>query len=177
MMANNQEMGNEYFNYVEKRIDKLEELILKKDEELKALILKATGNNGLHRNEDDVLVKKQEEFDQVFKDIKKEEEIFLEEVDKKTAYKTEDLNRQLSNIEQREKLVKGMLNSLETALSILKQRHEEVNRKEETLDLEYQRLQEMEELYQKIEKMETQSSQDRLGNFETKTPDKLSYKE
>ncbi len=187
MMSNNQEMAkeNEYFSYVEKRIDKLEELILRKDEELKELILKASKkrNDGLHQNEDEVLVKRDEEFDQVFKEIKSEEERLLKTDNKRITFETEDLNRQLLNIEQREKLVQGMLNSLETALNILKQRHDEVNRKEESLNREYQRLQEMEALYQKIEKIETQSSfkqkpasKDDVG-AEIKTPEKMSYKE
>ncbi len=186
-MSNNQETvkENEYFSYVEKRIDKLEALILRKDDELKDLIFKTRGPglDGLHQGEDEVLVKEKGRFDQVFKDIKEEEEQFLKVDQPRRHFETADLNRQLLNIEQREKLVQGMLNSLETALNILKQRHEEVNRKEESLNREYQRLQEMEALYQKIEKMETQSSfkqspemNDHLGT-ETKTPEKMSDKE
>lgn len=184
-MSDNQETASEYFNYVEKRIDKLEALILRKDDELKNLILKATvkRSDDLHQNEDELLVKRDGEFDQVFKDIKNIDERFLKADEPRMTIETADLNRQLLNIEQREKLVQGMLNSLETALTILKQRHEEVNRKEETLNREYQRLQEMEALYQKIEKMETQRSfKENLGtndNFgaEIKTPEKMSYKE
>ena len=48
-------------------------------------------------------------------------------------------------------MVQDMLDSLGTALAILKKRHEEVNRKEETLNREYQKLQEIEALYRSAE--------------------------
>jgi hypothetical protein len=44
-------------------------------------------------------------------------------------------------------MVQDMLDSLGTALAILKKRHEEVNRKEESLNREYEKLQEIEMLY------------------------------
>ena len=103
---------------MENRIDKLEKLILQKDEELKSLIVKATQNEGndtgLHRKEDEVLVKRHDNFERAFKDIKQEEERFMENTEKRTSYEAEDLNRQLTNIEQREKMVQEMLDSLET---------------------------------------------------------------
>lgn len=182
-MSNNQETGskNEYFEYVENRIANLEKLILQKDEELKSLIVKATQkesvSSGLHQKEDEVLVKQQENFDHVFKDIKKEEERFFKKSEKKT-YQAEDLNRQLTNIEQREKMVQEMLDSLGTALKVLKQRHEEVNRKEETLNREYQKLLEIEAMYQNTEQIEMRKNinSDGFGEIR-KTPEKFGYKE
>ncbi|MBK5245577.1 MAG: hypothetical protein JJE18_11325 [Eubacteriaceae bacterium] len=143
---------NEYFEYVESRIENLEKLILKKDEELKSLIIK-TVNNGTTQTEsvsrqDKVLIKGKGKFEQVFRDIKDEEQRILKNEGTPPAYKSEDLNEQLTNIEKREKMVQEMLDSLGAALIILKQRHEEVNRKEETLHREYKKLQEIEELYQ-----------------------------
>jgi len=143
---------NEYFEYVESRIEDLEKLILKKDEELKSLIIK-TVNNGTIQTEsvlrqDKVLIKGKGNFERVFQDIKNEEERILKNEETPPEYKPEDLNEQLTNIEKREKMVQEMLDSLGTALIILKQRHEEVNRKEETLNREYKKLQEIEELYQ-----------------------------
>jgi chromosome segregation ATPase len=189
-MSNGQESGNknEYFEYVENRIDKLEKLILQKDEELKSLIVKATQNEGndtgLHRKEDEVLVKRHDNFERAFKDIKQEEERFMENTEKRTSYEAEDLNRQLSNIEQREKMVQEMLDSLGTALKILKQRHEEVNRKEETLNREYQKLQEIEAMYWNTEPLdlsrdlETQKKGTSLDFGEMrKTPEKFGHKE
>ncbi|WKY47537.1 hypothetical protein Q5O24_14480 [Eubacteriaceae bacterium ES3] len=189
-MPNDQESGNknEYFEYVENRIDKLEKLILQKDEELKSLIVKATQNEGSdssqHRKEDEVLVKRQDNFERVFKDIRQEEERFLEQTEKRSSYEAEDLNRQLSNIEQREKMVQEMLDSLGTALKILKQRHEEVNRKEETLNREYQKLQEIEAMYWNTEaldaslELDTQKKGNSLDFGEMqKTPEKFGNKE
>lgn len=143
---------NEYFEYVESRIEDLEKLILKKDDELKSLIIKTVNNKTTQTEnvprQDKVLIKGKGNFEQVFKDIKDEEERFLKNEGTAPEYKPEDLNEQLTNIEKREKMVQEMLDSLGTALIILKQRHEEVNRKEETLNREYKKLQEIEELYQ-----------------------------
>lgn len=73
-------------------------------------------------------------------------------------YKAEELNNQLINIEKREKMVQDMLDSLGTALAILKKRHEEVNRKEATLNREYQKLQEIEALYRDSEGLDALTS-------------------
>ena len=57
-MANEQELNekNEYFEYVESRIENLEKLILQKDDELKSLILKTSQREPVQlekdRNED-----------------------------------------------------------------------------------------------------------------------------
>jgi len=87
----------------------------------------------------------------VFEDLKEEESRFLKSEGEIPNYKAEELNSQLANIEKREKMVQDMLDSLGTALAILKKRHEEVNRKEETLNREYQKLQEIEALYRSTE--------------------------
>ncbi|HEY5556629.1 hypothetical protein [Acetobacterium sp.] len=143
---------NEYFEYVESRIEDLEKLILKKDDELKSLILKTVGKetpqSGGRPRRDKVLIKGKGNFERVFQDIKEEEERLLKNEGTTPEYKAEDLNEQLTNIEKREKMVQEMLDSLGTALNILKQRHEEVNRKEETLNREYKKLQEIEAFYQ-----------------------------
>lgn len=152
-MAKERELSgkNEYFDYVESRIGDLEKLILKKDEELKSLILKTasdgTSRTGSDSRQDKVLIKGKGNFERVFQDIKVEEARFLKKEGALPEYKAEELNEQLTNIEKREKMVQEMLDSLGTALLILKQRHEEVNRKEETLNREYKKLQEIEELY------------------------------
>ncbi|MGV8906543.1 MAG: hypothetical protein ACOH15_08085 [Acetobacterium sp.] len=143
---------NEYFEYVESRIEDLEKLILKKDEELKSLIIN-TVNNGKPQSEkasckDKVLIKGKGNFERVFQDIKDEEERILKSEGAPPQYKAQDLNEQLTNIEKREKMVQEMLDSLGMALIVLKQRHEEVNRKEETLNREYKKLQEIEKVYQ-----------------------------
>ncbi|KNZ43073.1 hypothetical protein [Acetobacterium bakii] len=158
---------NEYFEYVESRIEDLEKLILKKDDELKSLILK-TVNNGASRNDDEsrqnkVLIQGKGNFETVFKDIKEEEARFLKKEGEVPEYKAEELNEQLTNIEKREKMVQEMLDSLGTALLILKQRHEEVNRKEETLNREYKKLQEIEELYRNTGEIDNLESS--FGNF------------
>lgn len=152
-MANEQELNgkNEYFKYVESRIENLEKLILKKDEELKSLILKTVKNDGTRADRDQsgdaVSIGGKGDFERVFQDIKDEEKRLLKNEGDPPKYKAEELNDQLSNIEKREKMVQDMLDSLETALLILKQRHEEVNRKEETLNREYKKLQKIEEMY------------------------------
>lgn len=153
---------NEYFEYVESRIEDLEKLILKKDEELKSLIIK-TVNNGAPRFEsfprqDKVLIKGKGNFERVFQDIRDEEERIRKNEGTLPEYRAEDLNEQLTNIEKREKMVQEMLDSLGTALIILKKRHEEVNRKEETLNREYKKLQEIEELYQSTEGIDSLGS-------------------
>ena len=160
-MANEQDLNekNEYFEYVESRIENLEKLILKKDEELKSLILKTVQGGavqtGRSSSEEKTLLNEQGGFERVFEDIKEEESRFLEGEGKISNYKAEDLNNQLANIEKREKMVQDMLDSLGTALAILKKRHEEVNRKEETLNREYQKLQEIEALYQSAEGLDS----------------------
>jgi hypothetical protein len=152
-MVKEQELSNknEYFEYVESRIENLEKLILKKDEELKSLILQTTtldaSNSEKENPQKKVLIKGKGNFDQVFNDIKEKEECFLKKDGSQPAYKKEELNDQLVTIENREKKVQEMLDSLGTALLILKQRHEEVNRKEETLNREYLKLKEIEAMY------------------------------
>lgn len=154
-MAKERELSgkNEYFEYVESRIENLEKLILKKDEELKSLILHTARNgnpqSGNDLRQDKVLISGKGNFERVFQDIKNEEARFLKKEGESPEYKTEELNEQLTNIENREKMVQEMLDSLGTALKILKTRHEEVNRKEETLNREYKKLQEIEEFYQR----------------------------
>lgn len=156
-MANEQELNgkNEYFEYVESRIENLEKLILKKDEELKSLILKTVQNSAAQpeQNRLDETAQRPDSgnFERVFEDLKKEETRFLKSEGKIPNYRAEELNSQLANIEKREKMVQDMLDSLGTALAILKKRHEEVNRKEETLNREYQKLQEIEALYRSAE--------------------------
>jgi len=163
-MANEQELNgkNEYFEYVESRIENLEKLILQKDDELKALILKTSqskpAQKGNDPSEDLVNIKRDGSFDRVFQDIKDEEARFLKNEGGTPKYETEELNNQLVNIEKREKMVQEMLDSLGTALTILKQRHEEVNRKEETLNSEYQKLLKIEELYRKSEGIDSLGS-------------------
>lgn len=161
-MANEQEVNgkNEYFEYIESRILNLEKLILKKDEELKSLIINATASGNIQNNgdRDKFSLTSKGKFDQVFQDIKEEEVRFLKKEGPNAKYKTEELNQQLSNIEHREKMVQQMLDSLEVALSILKKRHEEVNRKEETLNQEYKKLIEIEALYQDVGKTDSLGS-------------------
>ncbi|MBI4855295.1 MAG: hypothetical protein HY818_00905 [Acetobacterium woodii] len=160
-MANEQELNekNEYFEYVESRIENLEKLILKKDDELKSLILKAVQGGavltGKSLNEDQAPLNEQGNFERVFEDLKEEETRFLESEGAISTYQAEELNNQLANIEKREKMVQDMLDSLGTALAILKKRHEEVNRKEETLNREYQKLQEIEALYRNSEGLDS----------------------
>lgn len=156
-MANEQELNekNEYFEYVESRIENLEKLILKKDEELKSLIIKTIQNGPLqpvqNLNEDKSQRDDPVNFERVFEDLKEEETRFLKNEGERPNYKAEELNNQLANIEKREKMVQDMLDSLGTALAILKKRHEEVNQKEATLNREYQKLQEIEALYRNTE--------------------------
>ncbi|MGL4606147.1 MAG: hypothetical protein ACRCU3_01660 [Eubacteriaceae bacterium] len=154
-MANERELNekNDYFEYVESRIENLEKLILKKDEELKSLIINATSQNEKKGHSDvgreKLTITSKGSFDKVFEDIKEEEVRFLKKEGKNPEnYKTEELNKQLLNIEKREKMVEQMLDSLGNALVLLKKRHEEVNRKEETLNEEYKKLLEIETLYQ-----------------------------
>jgi len=146
---------NEYFEYVESRIEDLEKLILKKDEELKSLIINTVNNGKPHSDkvprQDKILIKGKGNFERVFQDIKDEEERIRRNEGAPPQYKAQDLNEQLTNIEKREKMVQEMLDSLGTALIVLKQRHEEVNRKEETLNREYKKLQEIEEVYRSAE--------------------------
>ncbi|MBC3899941.1 hypothetical protein [Acetobacterium malicum] len=156
-MANEQELNekNEYFEYVESRIENLEKLILKKDEELKSLILR-TVQGGPAQPDKNLQQEKSPRsdpgnFERVFEDLKEEETRFLKNEGEIPNYQAEELNNQLANIEKREKMVQDMLDSLGTALAILKKRHEEVNRKEETLNREYQKLQEIEALYRSAE--------------------------
>ncbi|OXS24490.1 MAG: hypothetical protein BI182_07690 [Acetobacterium sp. MES1] len=163
-MANEQELNekNEYFEYVESRIENLEKLILKKDEELKSLILK-TVQNGPAQPEKSAagataLRPEANHFERVFDDLKEEESRFLKSEGEIPNYKADELNIQLANIEKREKMVQDMLDSLGTALAILKKRHEEVNRKEETLNREYQKLQEIEALYRNTEGLDALTS-------------------
>jgi hypothetical protein len=157
-MANEQELNkkSEYFEYVESRIENLEKLILKKDEELKSLILKtmesgvgqSNSNEESETNEEaPVLLDEKINLERVFEDINEEEAQFLKDEESGQMYKADELNKQLDNIEKREKMVQDMLDSLGTALAILKKRHEEVNRKEESLNREYEKLQEIEMLY------------------------------
>jgi DNA repair exonuclease SbcCD ATPase subunit len=163
-MANEQELNekNEYFEYVESRIENLEKLILQKDDELKSLILKTSQREPVQlekdRNEDQPEKKSEESFERVFQDIKEEEARFLKNKGDTPQYETAELNSQLHNIEKREKMVQEMLDSLGTALSILKKRHEEVNRKEETLNSEYRKLLEIEALYKKSEGLDSLNS-------------------
>lgn len=163
-MGKEQELNekNEYFQYVESRIENLEKLILQKDEELKSLILKTVQGGEAQsenkRNGDKVVLEEKENFESVFEDLKEEEVRFLKKQGEPPSYKAEELNDQLTNIEKREKMVQEMLDSLGTALSILKQRHEEVNCKEETLNREYQKLQEIEDLYRSSEGLDSLSS-------------------
>ncbi|MBC3796732.1 hypothetical protein [Acetobacterium tundrae] len=189
-MANKQELKgkNEYFEYVESRIENLEKLILQKDDELKSLILK-TAQNGAGQwksnpSEETVTIKEKGNFDRVFQDIKEEEARFLKNEGELPQYKAEELNEQLCNIEKREKIVQEMLDSLGSALSILKQRHEEVNRKEETLNSEYQKLLKIEELYRNTQGTDSLGSS--FGQFpigkgsskdEKRTPIKKDSKE
>ena len=156
-MANEQELTkkNEYFEYVESRIENLEKLILKKDEELKSLILR-TVQSGSSQPAQSLPTAKSPIYDRgsidhVFEDLKEEESRFLSSEGEMPNYKAAELNNQLINIEKREKMVQDMLDSLGTALAILKKRHEEVNRKEATLNREYQKLQEIEALYRDSE--------------------------
>lgn len=163
-MANEQELNekNEYFEYVESRIENLEKLILKKDEELKSLILRTVQNGPTQPEKslpgDKSPIHDQGNIDRVFKDLKKEETRFLGSEGEMPHYKAEELNNQLINIEKREKMVQDMLDSLGTALAILKKRHEEVNRKEATLNREYQKLQEIEALYRDSEGLDALTS-------------------
>ncbi len=156
-MTNEQELNekNEYFEYVESRIGNLEKLILKKDEELKSLILKTVGEGEKQSTKSLAIVQDSLEtkrkVEPVFEDLKAEEISFLKSEEEVPNDKAEELNNQLANIEKREKMVQDMLDSLGTALAILKKRHEEVNRKEATLNREYQKLQEIEALYQSSE--------------------------
>lgn len=90
--------------------------------------------------------------------MKEEESRFLKSEGEIPNYKADELNIQLANIEKREKMVQDMLDSLGTALAILKKRHEEVNRKEETLNREYQKLQEIEALYRNTEGLDALTS-------------------
>jgi len=162
-MTNEQELNkkNEYFEYVESRIENLEKLILKKDEELKSLILR-TVQNSTSQPEKSLTEKSlrpdQGNFERVFEDLKDEETRFLRNEGEIPNYKAEELSSQLANIEKREKMVQDMLDSLGTALAILKKRHEEVNRKEETLNREYQKLQEIEALYRSTEGLDALTS-------------------
>ena len=163
-MANEQELNgkNEYFEYVESRIENLEKLILKKDEELKSLILRTV--QGGPAQPDKNLQQENSprsdpgNFERVFEDLKEEETRFLKNEGEIPNYQAEELNKQLANIEKREKMVQDMLDSLGTALAILKKRHEEVNRKEETLNREYQKLQEIEALYRSTEGLDALTS-------------------
>ncbi|AFA47059.1 hypothetical protein [Acetobacterium woodii] len=164
-MTNEQELNekNEYFEYVESRIGNLEKLILKKDEELKSLILKTVGGSETQSAKSlDIVqdrLKNSGKVERVFEDLKEEETRFLKsEGEEVPSYKAEELNNQLANIEKREKMVQDMLDSLGTALAILKKRHEEVNRKEATLNREYQKLQEIEALYQSSESLDSLST-------------------
>lgn len=163
-MTNEQELNekNEYFEYVESRIGNLEKLILKKDEELKSLILKTVGGGETQSAKSLDMVqdrlKNNGKVERVFEDLKEEETRFLKSEGEASNYKAEELNNQLANIEKREKMVQDMLDSLGTALAILKKRHEEVNRKEATLNREYQKLQEIEALYQSSEGLDSLSA-------------------
>ena len=162
-MTNEQELNkkNEYFEYVESRIENLEKLILKKDEELKSLILRTVQNSTSKPAEsltEKSLRPDQGNFERVFEDLKDEETRFLRNEGEIPNYKAEELSSQLANIEKREKMVQDMLDSLGTALAILKKRHEEVNRKEETLNREYQKLQEIEALYRSTEGLDALTS-------------------
>lgn len=163
-MANEQGLSekNEYFEYVESRIENLEKLILKKDEELKSLILRTvqSGASQPDKKLDGENSRRPESgnFERVFEDLKEEETRFLKSEGELPNYKAEELNKQLVNIEKREKMVQDMLDSLGTALAILKKRHEEVNRKEETLNREYQKLQEIEALYRSTEGLDALTS-------------------
>ncbi|MEO1815663.1 MAG: hypothetical protein ABGU93_08770 [Acetobacterium sp.] len=162
-MTNEQELNekNEYFEYVESRIENLEKLILKKDEELKSLILRTVQNSTSQpdKNQSEKSPRPdQGNFERVFEDLKEEETRFLKNEGESPNYNTEELNSQLVNIEKREKMVQDMLDSLGTALAILKKRHEEVNRKEETLNREYQKLQEIEALYRSAEGLDALTS-------------------
>lgn len=163
-MTNEQELNkkNEYFEYVESRIENLEKLILKKDEELKSLILRTVQGGSSQPDKNQLREKSQlrdsGNFERMFEDLKEEETRFLKNEGEIPNYKAEELNNQLANIEKREKMVQDMLDSLGTALAILKKRHEEVNRKEATLNREYQKLQEIEALYRSTEGLDALTS-------------------
>jgi len=163
-MANEQALNekNEYFEYVESRIEDLEKLILKKDEELKTLILRTVKSGASqpeqNHNREQSGRPDPEKFERVFEDLKEEETRFLKSEGQMPNYQAEELNKQLANIERREKMVQDMLDSLGTALAILKKRHDEVNRKEETLNREYQKLQEIEALYRSADGLDALTS-------------------